>query len=149
MSQRFSILKEELWTDRKFLALSTDARLLFIWAWSPPHSAACGLYRASWKQLKRGLGAQEAGERRTIDTRLEDALQELDARGMVRYDREEEVLWVVNRVKHAATSRRAATLMAAEVRSAPDSPLVDEFLVRYGKQLGLSRAPATRGEQAA
>lgn len=138
---RFSALKEELWRDRKFLSLTTDARLLFIWAWSPPHSTICGLYRTSWKQMKSGLG-RCPDDKRLLDIRLQDALEELSAKDMLHYDPENEVLWVVNRVKHAAVSRRAAGLMVGEFRRAPESPLAEAFMERWGTQLGL--VPASR-----
>lgn len=130
------MLYEGLWSDRKFRALGPDAKLLFIWSWSPPHSAACGLYRASWKDLEDAIDGP--GEE-CLDDRVALALEQLGEAGMVKYDPDREVLWVVNRVKYAPTTERAFGLMRRELRACPESPLVDEFVDRWGELLGVSR----------
>lgn len=135
MRGRFAIVKEELWTDRKFLALSSEARLLFIWSWCPPHAAVCGLYSVSPRQLQKALG--EGMHDLTIEAAVKIALDELEEAGLLRYDWDNEVVWVVNRVKHAATTPRARSLMQRELRACPDSPLVDAFVKRYGRTLGV------------
>lgn len=128
----------KLWTDTKFLDLSTDARLLFIWSWMPPHASVCGLYGASMKQLSRALGLSEHVASGEQIGRVLSALGELRERGMVLYDDENEVLWCVNRVKHAPQTPATVELMQQEVLACPESPLVDAFIARYGSLLGLS-----------
>jgi hypothetical protein len=140
MPQNWAKLQCEAWTDSKFMSLSTDARLLFLWAWTNDRAAICGLYECSPKQMKRGLGHQASEY--SQDERVEFALKELHDAGMVRYDDDNDVLWVVNRVKHANVSARAAKAMQREVRSCPDSPLVMAFLKKYGAELGFAGALA-------
>ena len=139
MSNRFVKLEEDTWTDRKFLALSTDARLLFIWSWSLPHAALCGLYRATLRDLGDALGAHDSDSQQGRLGRVRRALDELDQAGMVKHDATTQVLWVVNRVKHQYLTPKSISVMQREVRNCPDSPLVDEFLQRYGRVLGMKR----------
>ena len=130
-----------LWTDRKFLALSTEARLLFVWSWQPPHATVCGLYSASLKQLGRAVGDPVCSLEDNCAERVGGALEELGAARMLKYDPEAEVVWAVNRVKFVEPlTSKVLTLMRREVAACPDSPLVDEFLSRWGKHLGLTRA---------
>lgn len=129
----------KLWTDAKFLSLSTDARLLFIWSWMPPHASICGLYGASIKQLSRALGASEYVPSSESAGRVRRALGELRERQMLLYDDENEVVWAVNRVKHAPSTPQTVAIMQQEVLACPESPLVDVFIERYGRQLGLDK----------
>jgi len=71
--------------------------------------------------------------------RVQEALSELEYAGMLRYDWAAHVLWVVNRVRYAANSPKAINYMQREVRRVHNSPLVDEFLSRYGEVLQIDR----------
>lgn len=134
---RYVIVKESLWTDAKFASLATDARLLFMWSWMPPHSTVCGLYGCSWKQLERALGYSQIVDDSRLGERVGIALAQLESMGMLRYDTDNEVLWAVNRVKHAPTSEATIRLMQREVQRCPTSPLVDEFVQMHGPALNL------------
>jgi hypothetical protein len=143
MPQNWAKLQCEAWTDSKFMSLSTEARLLFLWAWTNDKAAICGLYECTVKQMIRGLGHGVAEFPEEDDQeRVAMALRELHDAGMVRYDEDNEVLWVINRVKYANVSARAARHMQREVRSCPDSPLVMAFLKKYGAELGFAGALA-------
>jgi hypothetical protein len=135
--KRFVVVTEDLWTDAKFLKLSTDARCIFMWSWMPPHSNVCGLYRCSLRDLERALGPSLADESIGRRGRVEHALDELSSAHMLHFDSHNEVLWVVNRVKHAARTPKSVAYMQKELRAIPDSPLVDRFLTRWGSFLGL------------
>lgn len=125
-----------LWGDPAFVELSTESRLLFIWSWTNPKAAICGLYHASEKQMERAIGhsihdvPSEAGA-------LEHALGELRRKPLLKYDHDNEVLWVVNRARHANRSPKVARAMQREVEDCPPSPLVEEFVNTYGRMLDL------------
>jgi hypothetical protein len=135
--KRFVFVTDELWTDAKFLRLSTDARLLFMWSWMPPHSNACGLYKCSLRDLEVALGSSPSDDTQGRSGRVEAALDELAGAGMLLFDHENEVLWVVNRVKYAARTAKAVAWMQKELRRVPASPLVDEFISRYARMLSI------------
>lgn len=106
---------------------------MFFWSWTNPQSAICGLYVATTTDLRIAL----RDEPPATWHRVENALTELAQKPMVKYDRENEVIWVVNRVKHANRSPKVARAMQKEVGRVPDSPLLTEFVQRYGSQLGI------------
>jgi hypothetical protein len=128
---RFTLLENAVWEDQAFRVLGVDARLMFLWAWSNPSAAICGLYHTSEKRLLRALelGAEP--------NRIGRALEELSYKPLVRYDAANEVIWVVNRARHANRSPRVASRMQKEVQECPDSPLVEEFVAIYGEMLRL------------
>lgn len=70
-------------------------------------------------------------------SRVQNALDELAAKPLVKWDPEHEVIWVVNRVRYANRSPKVARAMQKEVERAPTSPLVVEFVEKYGAQLGI------------
>lgn len=134
---RFVIVRENLWTDSKFLALGNDARLLFMWSWMPPHANLSGLYRSSLPHLESAIGESSAPSQFGAGERLQYALDELRRERMLLFDFDHELVWVVNKVKYAATSPKAIALMQREFRAAPASPLADLFVARWGKHLRL------------
>lgn len=130
---RFSMFNCPTWNDAAFRQLDTDARLLFIWSWTNPLSTICGLYQVSQRQMEIALSTDPD----CLEERVALALEQLAAKPMVRYDEENEVIWVVNRAKHSNRSPKVAKAMQREVQDCPPSPLVDEFVARYGSMLNL------------
>lgn len=146
MADRFVVVSEKLWTDAKFLALTPDSRLLFLWSWMPPHATVCGLYRASYKDLCAAIeptirgpqgGVIPPHRREDVRDRLGEALDELGAAAMLRYDGVNDVIWVVNRVRYAARTPKAVAYMQRELQWVPESPLLDLFLAKWGRTLSL------------
>lgn len=127
---RFTLLENSTYTDPAFVPLSTEARLLFIWSFTNLNAAICGLYRCSEREMRRALG--RSGERR-----ISSALEELAAKPLVRYDADNEVIWVVNRARHANRSPKVARAMQKEIEACPPSPLVPEFVAMYGSMLNV------------
>ena len=128
MHQRFAMLHAQTWADEKFLALSDDARLLFVWSLSQPDASVCGLYTCTTREMAAAF-QENPTHPLTQGQRVQLALRELAEAGMVQYDPEWQHLWVVNRVKYQATSStrnynpKAIRLMRTEVNNMPDCPL--------------------------
>lgn len=139
----FAQVMTSLWRDRDFLALPTDARLLFLWSWTHDGAGVAGLYTASVLDLMLALESPPRSERliweATTGNRVRAALaQLLTPKPMLLYDTDHEVLWVVNRARYANKSPRAAQLMRDEYERVPACPLRDEFSRRYWRELGLA-----------
>jgi hypothetical protein len=130
---RFAMVECATWDDPQFQSLGTDARLLFLWSWTNPRAAICGLYHASERMLRRAISDQPLAE----VERTWAALEELAAKPLLKYDAEAEVVFVVNRAKYANRSPKVAQRMQTEVEACPSSPLVGEFVNRYGEMLKL------------
>ncbi len=134
----FEMFYRATWNDQAFIELSTDARLLFIWSFTSPPSALCGLYYVSPRQLERALEERPGASSDPLRARVRDALLELARKPMVLYDDDAEVLWVVNRARYANRSPKVRVLLAREVRECPPSPLRDRFLEVYAQALDLA-----------
>jgi hypothetical protein len=132
---RFVMVECAIWTDPDFAALSADAQLLFLWSWTNPKAAISGIYEVSVRAMSRLFGNDSL--------RVRYALDELARKPMVRYDQENEVLWVVKRAHYANRSPKVAVAMQREVLSCPDTPLLKEFTAMYGSRLAI-RVPDGR-----
>jgi len=135
---RWLKLEDGTWGDTRFASLGTDARLLFIWALTPPN-AAIGLFSATEAQLGLALGASPLDATLGRKRRVWDALDELRDRDMVKYDAEQGVVFVIRRMEHQRVTQQNIGLFRAEVKRVPPSPLVDEFLYLYGSRLSYER----------
>lgn len=129
----------KMWRDRDFMALSTDARLLFIWSWTNDAAGVSGLYRASVLDLMHALGPLDHHAEDATLARVQAALaQLLVPKPLLMYDADHEVIFVVSRARYANRSPRAALLMRDEYERVPACPLRDEFSRRYWQELGLA-----------
>lgn len=130
------------WRDGAFLELSTDARLLFLWSWTNPDAALCGLYSASPRMLERALEERDGGSDDELRARVAGALRELARKPLVLYDDDAEVLWVVRRAAYANRSPKVQVLLQREVAECPPSILKKRFLRAHGARLGLTNGGA-------
>jgi hypothetical protein len=141
----FEMFHRRTWNDPAFLELSTDARLLFVWTWTAPANALCGLYHVSPRMLERALEERPGASDGELRARVRAALLELAAKPLVLYDDDAEVLWVVNRARYANRSPKVAVLLRREVEECPPSPLKEKFVIAHGDRLGLNRNGGPRG----
>lgn len=125
-------MQRSVWKDRDFRQLGSDARLLFLWSWTNPQASICGLYVATAFDLQLALAEPPADWQRVLT-----ALEELDAKPLLLWHEETEMLWIPSRVRHANRSPKVARAMQKEVDGLPASPLLERFIDQYGKQLGL------------
>lgn len=136
-SDGWEMFHRSIWTDRAFLELSVDARLLFIWAFTAPKNALVGLYEVSPRRLERALAEGAGPSDPGLRERVRLALVELAAKPLVLYDDDAEVLWVVKRAEYANRSPKVLVRLQREVAECPASPLRDAFLKAYGRRLGI------------
>ncbi len=135
----FELFQRRIWTDPAFLELDVDARLLFIWTWTAPPNALCGLYHVSPRMLMNALEPPRQGPAEPATReRVRLALVALARKPLALYDDDAEVMWVVSRAKHANRSPKVAVLLKREFEECPPSPLKDKFLRAHGSRLGLT-----------
>jgi Rieske Fe-S protein len=122
--ERYEKVHVKMWDDPAFVPLSTQARLLFIWSFTNSASTVSGLYKTSTENMGQAL--TEYG--RDVDIAvIESALAELARKPLVKYDWDNEVIWVVNRVRYAVTNEATRKKAQYEVDACPESPLKHEF----------------------
>lgn len=140
----WTMVQHAVHDDPAYVELDADARLLFLWSFTNPDATLCGLYRASWRQLAGALAPLNGRVPPEMDARVEAALNALEQKPLLLYDEDTEVLWVVNRARHANRSPKVATAMRREYERCPASQLKAQFRTRYGRQLDL---PAGRKQR--
>lgn len=89
---RFRKIDPRIWNDAKFMSLSDDAKLIFLFALTHPNLTMLGAMRASVPGLADELGwAQE---------RFAERFAEPLAKGLFCYDQQGKLLWVHNYLKY-------------------------------------------------
>jgi hypothetical protein len=118
-----------IWNDPDFLALSSDARLVYIWTWTNPRCGMAGIYKLAPSQAAAETGLPEV--------RVRTALVELGEARFAFY--EGNVLWVRTRVKHLRQkTKQIAVAVANDLRRISDSnPLKAQFLATYAHHVWL------------
>lgn len=81
-----------IWTDIKFVSLSDDAKLLFLYLLTHPHQTSLGAMQATMGGL--------ADERGWLPERLSKAFAEVTRKGMANYDPRARCLWLPNFLKY-------------------------------------------------
>lgn len=132
---QWEMFHKQVWSRPSFKALSSDARLLYLWSWTNEKAALSGLYEASPRDLARALADSNGEPGEELERRLAAALRELAAKPLVLYDDDAWVIWVVGRVEHALRSPTVGKRMRMEYEECPASPLRGEFLATYGEML--------------
>lgn len=89
---RYRKVDSRIWNDEKFVALSDDGQLLFLFLLTHPHQTALGAMRGSLPGL--------ASEKGWLTERLSEAFAEALSKGMVRRDEKASCIWLPNFLKY-------------------------------------------------
>ena len=124
----YSRIYSQVWADKKFLGLSSDERVMFIYFLSAPASNMAGYY---WLPMMYALNDLQWGERR-----FKAALGRLESLDMVHYDEANSVLFVKNFMRHNVIKSAPQVIGALNaVMSVPASPLIHKFMESWGKYI--------------
>ena len=119
----FRQVKTQLWNDVKFLEISKDAKLLFIWTFTHPETNCSGL-----TLFNADVCIRQTGLSRVV---MEKAMQELEEIALVEYDKKHNILWVMNQFKHAPKSPKIVEAVIKEILSLPNVATIDHFMRQY------------------
>jgi hypothetical protein len=113
-----------LWTDPKVRSLSPDAKLLFVYLITNPHSHLSGMY-----YLPRALMAQEC----SLSSRaLISARDTLSRSELCQFDDGLDIVWVCGMMKYQARGEKARKSTAHHIREdLHGSALIPLFLAKY------------------
>jgi len=126
-----------IWDDPDFETLSPHAKLVFIYGFSNKHRNEAGLYTITIQKLafETSLSTEEA----------ETAVREIEAKGMWRYDWDNQVLWVKNALKYQTVTEKNLVAIKKDIATI-NSPLVAEF-EEYYSHLICSTEGGSKGDQ--
>lgn len=127
---RYANVQTKLWCDEKFSGLSVDARLMFVYLLTSPHSNMIGYYWLPTAYLAHDLAVQPA----TVPAVLNELVRE----GMIRYDPGAQVVLIINYLRHnpiRGWKSQQGALIAAS--TTPRSHLLVEFIAGAKVHTGL------------
>ena len=112
-----------IWQDPKVRGLDVDGKLLFAYLIANPHSHVSGLYWCPPHYMAHELGLPLK--------RVEKALGALAESGLVAFDPEREVVWVVSMAGKQAYAPNVWKSCASHVATLHGSPLIEGWIERY------------------
>lgn len=135
MSRGYAVIKPIFWsgTTAKFIRGQPLLHTMVFYVMTCVDSRMTGVFRLPLSTIKRDLGLP-------IEE-VEFALNSLQDHGFLKYDFEEEVIWVVNMAEHQVgeslsmgDKKRAAIL--SNLKDFINHPYVDDFIEKYGACYG-------------
>ena len=90
----YRTIDTKTWTDKKFKNLSENSRYLFIYLLTNSHSHMSGIY-----YLPIPFAEHETGY---STQKIKKCFSELIKSNLIKYDADEEILWVVNMCRYRA-----------------------------------------------
>ena len=125
---RYTYIHTQIWKDKKFRALSDDAKLLYIAMLTAPNSNMIGLYE--WPVA---YAVYDLGDGWT-EQNFFDCIDEIEAQGMAYYDRESEIVFIANFLKHNPLNTIKQVIGGWNYFNAlPATPLFAKFLLSWIK----------------
>jgi len=132
-SLMYRTIDAKFWSDPKVKKLAPTAKLLFLYLVTNPHTHVSGIYH-----LPAVVMAYETGlEMADLDTLCDT----LSRTGFVRFDTENEVVWVKNMMLYQGIGDKNIRSAAFHLEDLHNSPLVGEFLQKYPLVLTYLKIP--------
>ena len=124
---RYEPFHTKLWSDHRFKekVTSPQAKLLFIYLFTNEELTATGIYELDLEVCQIKLN---------IKSSLSASLTELVDSGLIKYDKEHGLIWVVNRFKYIATSPKVIQSAINELKHITHA-YRKEFITKYGELL--------------
>jgi len=119
----YRTIDTRFWTDPKVRALSDEAKLVFIYLITNPHTHASGIY-----YLPRMFISHETG---LSATKVSNALDTLSKGHLALYDDTVEGIWVVNMLRYQGRGPKIKAAAESQLATFHKSFLVAEFLSHY------------------
>lgn len=124
---RYQKIEVLIWNDEKFINLSQEARYLFLYILSSPHSNAIGLYVLPKAYICEDL--------RWSNKQLEKPFSELLSKGIILYDETARLVFIKNHLRHNPLENENQTKAAIKIiKELPKSPLIKGLSEGLGKQ---------------
>lgn len=116
-------VQQSIWSDPWFVALSADAKLLYLWAITTDHGNLAGLFTVAQQMIQFEAGL--------TPVRFTRALESLE--GKLAYRAESGAVWVVGRAKNVRSkTTQIAKSIARAVEECPEEDFRRAFVAKYG-----------------
>ncbi len=125
--RRYQRIFVNYWQDDKIRQISEDARFLFLYILTSPHSNSLGLYCLPMLYIMSDLEWK--------DKRLNKAFKELLEKGLIKYDKDNRLIFIRNHLKHNPIENPNQVLANIKIASLlPKSPLFNDVIAVLKEQ---------------
>lgn len=125
---KYRYLYCEFWRDGDFEGCSMDLKFLYIYLLTNSHSAQCGIYRLSIREI--------AFETEMTAETAEKLIQKLEDMGKIRYSRETREIGIKNWKKYNATSSpKVQACINSELQKVKDKTLIPYVMGTEGMEI--------------
>jgi hypothetical protein len=119
----YRTIDARFWSDPKVRKLTVQAKFLFFYLVTNPHTHVSGIY-----YLTKGAIVEESGlPKAALDTLCDT----LTRAGLARFDRENHVVWVKNMMRYQGKGDKNTRSAAFHLNDLHNSCLIKEFLAEY------------------
>ncbi len=115
----------QIWGDKKFKKLSADAKLLFIYLFTNERVTLTGIYEPDLDIARIHCAVKD----------FDKVFQEVIDSTNIKWDNENEVIWIVNRFKYIPTRSPKVLVGVAEELNKINHPFVKLFIEKYKEVL--------------
>ena len=123
---RYTTVESIIWHDEKFRSLPEDARMLFLYLLTSPHSNMLGIFYLPKLYACSDLQWEPERYQRGIDTLCDTLLIEVD----------KDIVWIKNYLKHnPIKGPKQITGAANRLMTLPDTKLIGPFMKNLEKHL--------------
>jgi hypothetical protein len=124
---RYQNIHSQIWTDEKFIELSSDAKMLFIYVMTSPHSNSIGIYVLPKPYISCDLAWDIK--------RLLKPFEELLNNGLIFYDERVKLICVKNHLKYNPIENENQSKAASKIiNELPKSHLYQTLMEQLNKQ---------------
>ena len=123
---RYTTVESIIWHDEKFRSLPEDARMLFLYLLTSPHSNMLGIFYLPKLYACSDLQWEPERYQRGIDTLCDTLLIEVD----------KDIVWIKNYLKHnPIKGPKQITGAVNKLMTLPDTKLIGSFMQHLEKHL--------------
>ena len=119
----YRTIDASFWTDPKVKKLDAQGKLFLLYLITNPHSHVSGIYVIPWLYIQ----SETKISLKSLDT-LSNTLSDL---GIVGFDRENDVVFVVNMLRYQGRGEKNLRSAANQLRSIHKTYLINEFVKVY------------------
>jgi 5-methylcytosine-specific restriction endonuclease McrA len=119
----YRTIETSLWTDPKVKTGTPETKLVFIYLITNAHTHVSGIYYLPIRYMSYETGL--------APDKLQRQIEMLCTAGLIQYDADREIVWVVHMFLHQGRGRKNDQSAAAHLASLHQTPLIEAFLQRY------------------
>ena len=123
----------KIWSSPDFQELSCNGKFAFIYLFSNSHRNESALYRITPKTI--------SNETDIPADQVKSALDELTANGLIKYDHDQSIIWIINAIKYQKMSPNEIKSILKDLNTL-DHPYTEELKEYYGDLISTYEAPS-------